>query len=310
MSAYLRSIAQSRRFLYIVLALIVFAAVLVGLETNPKIEARYRPLLDALNNIVLWAFVVEALIKAGQHGWRFYRYFYDPWNVFDFAIIAVCFLPIDGHYVAVMRLARIFRALRLITAIPRLQILVNALLKSIPSMGYVGLLLFLLFYVYGVMGVFLFRENDPMRFGDLPNAMLTLFTVVTQEGWNEVLYIQMFGSDVFTTPNPNNMARKSVPQPLISAIFFITFIFLGTMILLNLFIGVILNSMEEVQQQANKERAAALPPPGESNTPDESGTATENWQRFASRFDELDSRLDRLQNLIVNHKPMADQGAG
>lgn len=250
MTALLHAIAESKHFQNAVLALIVFAAVLVGSETSPQIVRRHGHVIRLLNDIVLWAFVVEALIKMGQHGWHFYRYFKDPWNVFDFAVIAVCFLPIQSQFAAVLRLARVFRSLRLVTAIPKLQILVNALLNSIPAMIYVGIMLMLLFYVYGVMGVFLFRENDPVHFENLPTSMLSLFRVATQEDWTDVMYIQMYGSDVYPAPY-NTTDLKAVPsaRPVLGAAFFVSFVFLGTMIMLNLFIGVILNSMEEVQKK-------------------------------------------------------------
>jgi voltage-gated sodium channel len=124
--------------------------------------------------------------------------------------------------------------LRLVHALPRLQILVNALLKSIPSMGYVSIFLMLHFYVYAVAGVFMFGHNDPEHFATLPTALLTLFTVVTMEGWADVMYTQM-----------------PVGAPL-AAGYFITFILLGTMIILNLFIGVIMNGMNEATEENEK----------------------------------------------------------
>ena len=248
MTETLRRIVQSSRFHYGVLALIVLAAILIGLETDNDISERYIEYIELLNQVILWAFVVEALMKMGQHGRYFYRYFEDPWNIFDFAIIAVCFLPIHAQYAAILRLARVFRALRLVTALPKLQLLVNALIKSIPSMFYVGLLLFLLFYLYGVMAVFLFRPNDPVHFHNLPTSMLTLFRVVTQEDWTDVMYIQMYGSNVYPYVNTTDIEPVPSARPVLGALFFVSFVFLGTMIMLNLFIGVIINSMQEAQQ--------------------------------------------------------------
>ncbi|MDC0935908.1 ion transporter [Pirellulales bacterium] len=258
MTTFLRDIAESKRFQYGVLALIIFAAILVGIETSKQMTSQYGNLLHLLNKVVLWAFVVEALIKMGQHGRHFYRYFKDPWNIFDFAVIAVCFLPIQSQFAAVLRLARVFRSLRLVTAIPKLQLLVNALLISIPAMFYVGILLLLLFYVYGVMGVFLFRANDPVHFPDLATSMLTLFRVATQEDWTDVMYIQMYGSDVYPYVNTTDIEPVPSARPLLGAGFFVSFVFLGTMIMLNLFIGVILNSMEEVQQEHDSEKGDAI----------------------------------------------------
>jgi voltage-gated sodium channel len=266
MTETIQDFVRSKGFQWSVLALIVVAAVLVGLETSPEIMGRYGRIINQLNDIVLWAFVAEAALKMAQHGRHFYRYFKDPWNVFDFTIVVICFLPINAQYVAVLRLARVFRALRLITALPKLQMIVGALLVSLPSMFYVGLLLFLLFYLYGVMAVFLFRANDPVHFINLPTAMLTLFRVVTQEDWTDVMYIQMYGSDVYTYANTTGIEPVPTARPVLGALFFVSFVFFGTMIMLNLFIGVILNSMEEVQRRKEAEMLGAtsdeLPPEG------------------------------------------------
>ncbi len=143
---------DSDPFQHGVLAVIVMAALLVGLETSRDLVARHGALLHGLDKVVLGIFILEAALKIGRHGRRWYRYFADPWNVFDFLIVVVCLLPVGGQYAAVLRLARVLRALRLVTAVPRLQLLVSSLLKSIPSLGYVGLLLTVLFYVYGVRG--------------------------------------------------------------------------------------------------------------------------------------------------------------
>ena len=198
-------------------------------------------LLHALDALVLWIFVVEAALKIARHGRHWYRYYSDPWNVFDFLIVVVCFLPIGGQYAAVLRLARVLRALRLVTAVPRLQLLVGSLLKSIPSLAYVGLLLGVLFYIYAVLGVFMFRGNDPVHFQDLGTALLTLFRVVTLEDWTDVMYIQMYGSDAY--PGYADFAQAHLREasralPVIAVAYFVTFVMLGTMIVLNLFIGV------------------------------------------------------------------------
>ena len=119
-------------------------------------------------------------------------------------------------------------------------------------MGYVGMLLFLLFYIYGVMGVFLFKENDPIRFSDLGTSILTLLQITTMEGWTDILYANIHGCDheVYGLDNCDN----PVAQPTASVIYFVSFVMFGTMIVLNLFIGVIMNSMEEVQQEQNLEK--------------------------------------------------------
>lgn len=294
MSEFLGKIADSGRFQTAVLLLIVIAAILVGIETDQEISSKYHATIELLNSIILYAFVVEALIKMGRHGKEFWRYFLDPWNVFDFLVIAVCFLPIDARYAAVLRLARVFRSLRLVTAIPKLQMLVNALINSIPSMIYVGLLLFLLFYVYGVMAVFLFRDNDPVHFQNLPTSILSLFRVVTQEDWTDVMYIQMYGSDVYAYDNTTGIEPKPSAHPVLGALFFVSFVFLGTMIMLNLFIGVILNSMEEVQTKTEMEQLEAEGEEGVEGITSEAAAMA----LVVKRLDEIGDRLDALQGKL------------
>lgn len=247
----------SKWFATTILGVILLAAALVGLETSPELMERYGGIIHGLDEIVLWIFVVEALVKMAAHGRRFYRYFLDPWNVFDFVIVVVCFLPFDSQYAAVLRLARILRALRLVTAVPSLQLLVGSLLKSIPSMFYVGVLLLILFYMYAVMGVFLFSANDPVHFGDLALSMLSLFRVVTLEDWTDVMYIQMFGSNMYADYdglNSANAPTKPRAMPLVGAVYFVSFVMLGTMIMLNLFIGVIISSMDEARKEREEEQ--------------------------------------------------------
>ena len=129
-------------------------------------------------------------------------------------------------------------------------------------MFYVSILLFLLFYVYGTLAVFFYGENDPIHFRNLQCSILTLFRVVTLEDWTDVMYINMYGSDNYGysdadilkwTPTPS-------PSPLGAAIFFVSFVLIGTMIVLNLVIGVIMNSMDEsnkemaIQQELNRRK--------------------------------------------------------
>jgi voltage-gated sodium channel len=246
MSQLARSIAGANWFHYFITGVIVLAGALVGVETSPAMVASYGGALDVLDRVVLAIFVVEIVIKLAAEGNAPWRYFRDPFDCFDFAIVAVSLLPLGAQYVTVLRLLRLLRVLRLVHALPRLQILVSALLKSIPSMGYVAAFLGLLFYVYGVAGVFLFGQNDPARFGTLGTAMLSLFTVVTLEGWAELMYFQLHGCEALAEgATAVALCKSSQAHPVAAPTYFITFILVGTMIVLNLFIGVIMNSMQE-----------------------------------------------------------------
>ena len=135
MTERLGKLVDSGKFQNGTLAVIVLAAVLVGLETSRGPVQRHGSLLHALDLVVLAIFCIEAALKIGRHGRHWYRYFSDAWNVFDFLIVAVCLLLVGGQYAAGLRLARVLRTLRWVTAVPKLQLLVGSLRKSIPSLG-------------------------------------------------------------------------------------------------------------------------------------------------------------------------------
>ena len=216
MNPFIKHIVAAKAFHHAIVAVIVLAGVVAGLETSPTLMAKHGALLHALDRLILGVFIVEALLKMAAHGRRPWRYFTDGWNVFDFLIIVICLLPVGGPFAAVLRLARALRLLRLVSALPKLQLLVGALLKSLSAMGYVSLLLALLFYIYAVAGIHLFGAHDPKNFGSLPTAFLSLFRLVTLDNW----------ADLFSAQLPHVPGIKV-------AIYFVTFIVFGTMIIMN-----------------------------------------------------------------------------
>ena len=239
MSNRIKTFVASKAFHHVIVAVIVIAGVVAGLETSPALMAQHGALLHGLDKIILGIFIVEALLKMASHGRQPWRYFADGWNVFDFLIIVICVLPVGGPFAAVLRLARALRLLRLVSALPKLQLLVGALLKSLSAMGYVSLLLALLFYIYAVAGIHLFGAHDPKNFGSFPAAFLSLFRLVTLDNWSDLYNAQL-----------SHLPGVKV------AIYFVTFIVFGTMIILNLFIGIIMNSMSEMHAEiAERDRA-------------------------------------------------------
>ncbi|MEM9490971.1 MAG: ion transporter, partial [Myxococcota bacterium] len=219
MTRFLRQLTEHAVFQTAIIVIIVAAGVIVGLQSDPDIEGRHGALLRRLDQIILILFTVEIALRIGAEGRQPWRYFYSGWNVFDFAIVAVCYLPLGGEFLTILRLARLLRVVRLIHFLPRLQVLVNAMLKSIPSMGYVSLLLGLVFYVYGVMGVFLFAANDPVHFGDLGRSLLTLFRVVTLEDWTDVMYTQLFGCASFGYGMSEELCTSPEARPVAAVLY-------------------------------------------------------------------------------------------
>ena len=249
---FCKQIAESKWFGNLVTIAILIAGILVGMATYPEFSQKYSTILEILNEIILYIFIIEILIKLIAEGKKPWLYFTDAWNIFDFIIVAAAFLPFGGSSIAVMRLLRLLRVLKLVKALPKLQMLVGALLKSIPSLGYVSILLLLLFYIYAVAGVFFFGENDPIHFENLQISMLSLFRVVTLEDWTDIMYINMYGCDNYGYQGNEVLCTNSTGNPLGSAIFFVSFVLIGTMIMLNLFIGVIMTAMEETKVDLNK----------------------------------------------------------
>lgn len=231
-------IVHSPWFQRFIIATILLAGVLAGVETHAATVASHGLLLRTLDAIVLGVFIVEAVLKLTAHWPRPWDYFRDGWNVFDFAVIVLCLLPMDSQFAVVLRLGRTLRLLRLVSALPKLQLLVGALIKSFGSMGYVGLLLGIMFYIYAITGVHLFGGHDKEHFGSLSRAFLTLFQTITLDDWKNLLTSAAGGS------------------PAVAVLYFTSFILLGTMIMLNLFIGIIMNSMSEMHAELEEQLKA------------------------------------------------------
>lgn len=262
-------IANAPAFQNFILAVILVAGVVVGMQTYKEFEAEHHDILHLIDKLILGIFILEVVIKIVAQGKRPWEYFKDPWNIFDFSIVAVCLLPIqNSQFIAVLRLARVLRVLKLVSAIPRLQVLVNAVLKSIPSIGYVFLLGLLHFYIYGCMATFLFSENDPVHFRNLQTSMLSLFRAVTLEDWTDLMYINMYGSANYGYDTATYAAMEqlgitreeitSVARPVMASVFFVSFILTGAMIVLNLFVGVMLTGMEDARKETELLQAAKL----------------------------------------------------
>lgn len=293
-----RKIAESSWFNNFIIATILAAGVVVGIQTYGDKVADWKWLLNAADQIILFIFLVEVIIKMTAEGNKPWRYFNDGWNIFDFTIVAVCYIALfmpdlDGAYVAVVRLARVLRVFRIVHAIPDLRLLVNTLIKSIPSIGYIGILLSVIFYIYATMGVFLFSSNDPLHFGNLQQSLLSLFRVVTLEDWTNIMYINMYGCD---HPVWGYGSESGCTEPtgygFWAAGFFVSFVLIGTMIVLNLFIGVIMNSMDAAKKDARVE--SDLRRGGrQKSLKEELESLTDDLDSIRERIDSISGRFSR-----------------
>lgn len=232
----------------IILIIIALSAVLIGIETDRELFKEHHRFFIAIDQIIVFIFVVEVFFKWYVFYPKPWRYFCDPWNVFDFTIVAISVLPllisdsVNTEAAVVFRIFRIFRILRVfrfISVLKPLKILVATILRSLPSMGYVAILLMIIFYAYGVIGVFLFANTDPEHFSSLSVSLLTLFQTITGEAWPDILSVQL-----------------SQGYAAVGVIYFVSFIIIGSMIILNLFIGIIvseLESLKEIDSQGKQE---------------------------------------------------------
>jgi voltage-gated sodium channel len=238
MKAFARSVVEARWFEPFMIGLILFNGLLIGLETSREITARYDDLLHFGNHVILGVFILEALLKITAVAPRFRLYFGNGWNLFDFSIVVLSLVPATEDFALVARLVRILRVLRLVSAVPQLRLIVATLVRSIPGMGHVILLISIIFYTYAVTGFHLFHEHDPEHWGSLGAALLTLFQMVTLEGWVDVMETAMEAHSW-------------------SWIYFVSFVLIGTFVMLNLFIAVVINNLDA----ANAEKLEELREP-------------------------------------------------
>jgi voltage-gated sodium channel len=198
--------------------------------------SRYGDVLITLDRIILGVFVLEILVKLLAFDLRFFR---NPWNVFDFIIIGIALVPASGP-LAVLRTLRVLRVLRLVSMMPRLRFVVEALLHALPGIGSIAMLMAVLYYVFAVMATGLFGERFPDWFGTIGLSMYTLFQVMTLESWSM------------------GIARPVMEAYPYAWLFFVPFILLATFTILNLFIAIIVNTMQTLHDRSIKEGAEHL----------------------------------------------------
>jgi len=228
MIKWLSTIEQDPRTERAVMSLIIVNAIILGLETSQTIMESYGTILDILDHIILMIFVVELTARIIVHRFAFFR---DPWSVFDFIVVAIALVPATDTF-TVLRALRILRVLRLITAVPTLKAVVAGLLASLPGMGSIVFLIALLYYVFAVMGTKLFGGDNPELFGTLGKSFYTLFTVMTLEGWVD------------------GVAKPVMEHHPYGWIYIFLFIIVCTFMVLNLFIGVVVNAMQSETAKA------------------------------------------------------------
>lgn len=230
----MKALVESPLFNNLIIAIIVINAVTLGLETSASVMAVAGPWLGAIDRAALIIFTLEILLKLWVYRFGFFR---SGWNIFDFIIVGVAWLP-SGGALSVLRALRILRVLRLLSIVPQMRTVVGALFGALPGMGAIVMVLLLVFYVAAVMATKLFGAAFPQWFGSIGESMYSLFQIMTLESWSM------------------GIVRPVMEIYPLAWIFFVPFVIVTAFAVLNLFIALIVNSMQSAHIQ-DKETAAA-----------------------------------------------------
>ncbi len=224
--AALRRWLESSPVSRFITGLILLNAVTLGLETSETVHRAAGGAIHLLDTAILAVFVLELAAKLIAYGRHFFR---SGWNIFDLLVVGIALAPV-GEALSVLRALRVLRVLRLMSIVPDLRRVVEALLRSLPGLGAIAGLLVLIFYVFAVMATMMFGDKHEEAFGTLGRSLFTLFQIMTLEGWAEI-------------------ARKIMEEMPLAWAFFIPFILVTTLTVLNLFVAIIVNSMQMLHDE-------------------------------------------------------------
>lgn len=228
-------LVTSAAFQRVVIGLILLNAVTLGLETWDSLMAEYGGLFTAIDDTLLWIFTAELVLRIYAFRGRFLR---DPWGIFDLVVVGIAWMP-ETDTISVLRAMRVLRVLRLVSVVPSLRNVVEAMLAALPGMGSIVLLMLLIFYVASVMATKLFGDDMAEHFGTMGTSLFTLFQLMTLDDWANIV------KPVLET-HPNAL------------LFFLPFILIATFVVLNLFIGVIVESIQTMREQHASADTAAM----------------------------------------------------
>ena len=225
--AKLRAFLELPRVTNTILAIIIFNAITLGMSTSDTVQEAIGPLLRIIDKTVLAIFVLELLLKLYAYGWKFFR---NSWNIFDLFVVGVGLLPSTANLSA-LRGLRVIRALRLLSVIPQMRAVVQALLDALPGMGAVIVMISIVFYVFGVMATIMYGDTFDEWFGTLGRSLYSLFQIMTLESWSM------------------GIVRPVMEEYPTAWAFFVPFIVITAFSVLNLFIGLLVNTMQSAVEE-------------------------------------------------------------
>jgi len=230
---FFHEIKSSTLFQYCVTIIILTSSIFVGVETY-DIPRKYLFVLSVVDYAITIFFVIEISIRFLAEDKKIY-FFKDGWNVFDTIIVLSSIIPsAAGNSVMILRLLRLTRLLRIISFMPELRFIIESLIESIKHSTSILILTFIFIYIYGVTGVIIFGDIADGRFETLGSSLLTLFQIMTLSSWETVML----------------PITEIYPW---SWIYFVSFIFMSSLIILNLFIAILVDIVADRRRNQTKE---------------------------------------------------------
>jgi voltage-gated sodium channel len=194
--------------------------------------SNFGRIISFLDNLCLTIFIIELLIKLVAYRARFVK---SGWNLFDILVVGISLVP-DVQSLSVLRALRIFRVLRVVSAAPRLRRVVEGFVSALPGMASVFLLMAIIFYIGSVISTKLFADTFPEWFGSLGLSAYSLFQIMTLESWSM------------------GIVRPVMTEFTYAWLFFIPFIIVTTFAVVNLLVGLIVNSMQDAHNEEENRR--------------------------------------------------------
>ncbi|MEV7523964.1 ion transporter [Streptomyces sp. NPDC091371] len=255
LAARCRLVTEAPAFGIVVFCAILFNAALMGLETYSGLAREYRVLLGSAEECCLTLFTLEILLRLGAHADQPKAFFRDPWNLFDLAVVASAFLPFVRENATLLRLLRLARVLRTARFLPHLRILLIAVGRSLPGTASFLFIGALVVYVYAMIGWLCFAGADPQHYGSVGRAMLTLFLLTTLDGLTDAV-------------------RAGLQISRLSIVYYASYALFASFVLVNVLIGVVLNSLDEAREiEEENNRASARPDTGGTDLKERIATA-------------------------------------
>jgi voltage-gated sodium channel len=246
---------NSAKVRYSLLAIIILNAIILGMETSPFMMEKFGTILSTIDNICLTIFVLELILKLFSVGLRFFK---DPWNLFDFFVITISLAPVSEGF-SVLRALRILRVLRALSFAPRLRKTIEGFVLALPGMSSVIILIAIIFYIGAVIATKLFADEFPIWFGSIGKSLYSLFQIMTLESWS-----------------------MGIVRPVLEVyphawMFFIPFILITSYAVVNVVVGLIVNSMHDAHSE-------------------EATKATDSYRdNVINQLNEISKRLDKLE---------------